>query len=63
MRNFLKMTKEEWKKKYDFLGFVNFCPECGKEADLKEKNETDVITHCMCDDCKLMWMHAQGKVL
>lgn len=62
MREFLGMTQEEWKLKYEFLGFVDFCPECGREADFKEKWENSIITTCMCDDCKLMWDHKNGYV-
>ena len=55
MRTFLGMTKEEWQEKYEFLGFKDYCPECGKEADSKEKYDHQLATCYMCDDCKLMW--------
>ena len=62
MREFLKMSVEEWKEKYDFLGFVDYCPDCGKEASSKDKWEDGTSTTCMCDDCKLMWDYRNGFV-
>lgn len=63
MRKFLKMTKEEWQKKANFLNFWEYCPECGKEADHKDKWEDGITTTCMCEECKLMWEAQYGMYL
>lgn len=57
MREFLKMTKEEWKAKYCFLGFVDYCPECGKEATSKHELSNGTTTVCACADCSVYWKH------
>ena len=62
MREFLNMTKEEWQDKYEFLGFVEYCPECGKAADHTHKWEDGTTKDCFCDDCKINWAHRYGIV-
>jgi len=41
---------------------VDYCPDCGKESDHKDKWDDGLTATCMCEECKLMWDHRNGYV-
>lgn len=57
MIEYLNMSIEEWKEKYDLLGYIDYCRYCAKEATHKHTSPGSSATQYICERCGVFWVH------